>query len=253
VNCELPELFSLFLRTNSRLLIVEHTTKPWLFFPALGKIVRTSLKFKKVKWISVSSSEAIWMGPKSPDYIIPNLVKSSGKIFQELQKECRITRLVFIGRFAIEKNPMAVCEVSAKLDMPVLFIGDGILREQILTKCQDFGLDFKIQSFLPNPWSLIEPGDVVIVPSLWEGDGLVVLEALHLGVPILVSDNADMRRLKLPEKNYFNDLVSCEDRIRTNLSCATNLRVPPPRASSILVCRSDQNIYTLWATCLSDL
>jgi glycosyltransferase involved in cell wall biosynthesis len=113
-------------------------------------------------------------------------------------------------------------------------------------------LNFTIESFLPNPWSLINPGDVVVVPSLWEGDGLVVLEALHLGVPILVSDIKDLRRLKLPEKNYFHDLTSCEDQIRTNIFCATNLSVPPESASGILESRSPQHIYNLWATCLAD-
>ena len=253
INCELPEFLSIFIRSKSKLYVVEHTTKPWQFMPILGRVVRAILKYKKVKWVSVSSNQAIWMGPKFPDFIIPNLISSEGNSLHALPKDCKISRLVFIGRFTAEKNPMVVCQVSADLKLPALFIGSGILKEQIHTKCKELGVDFMINNFVPNPWSFVKPGDVVVVPSLWEGDGLVVLEALGLGVPILVSDNSDLRRLNLPEVNYFKDSNDCVDRIRAYISCAVNLSVPRNTVSDILEKRSAQNIYSLWATCLANL
>ena len=252
VNCELPEFFSVFTRGNHKLIIVEHTTRPWLFMPLLGKFVRLLLKFKKAKWVSDSSNLPIWMGPKIPDMIIPNLVYAERESYKSISHYKHITRLVFIGRFAVQKNPLALCQIAKITDLPVLFVGDGILRGKIDAECSELGIEHEILGFSSNPWEFINEGDVVVVPSLWEGDGLVVLEALQLGLPILLLEIPDLRRLNLPKVNYFRDINECANKIISNYFSVANLRVSAKETEAILKNRSPDHIFGLWDSFLKE-
>jgi glycosyltransferase involved in cell wall biosynthesis len=72
--------------------------------------------------------------------------------------------------------------------------------------------------YIENPFQSFDVGDLLVVPSRWEGDGLVVLEAIKFGAPLLISDIPDFRRFNLAEKHYFRDandltrlILDCED------------------------------------------
>jgi glycosyltransferase involved in cell wall biosynthesis len=52
------------------------------------------------------------------------------------------------------------------------------------------------------------------VPSEYEGDGLVVVEAILAGAPILLRDNEDLRRFELPDSHYFRSQKELEEKIR---------------------------------------
>ena len=66
-------------------------------------------------------------------------------------------------------------------------------------------LDITLLGHSLTPWDYLMQGDVVVVPSLYEGDGLVVSEALTVGAPILLLDTPDLRRFELSDSNYFYD------------------------------------------------
>lgn len=57
-----------------------------------------------------------------------------------------------------------------------------------------------------NPWLAVQEGDLLVVPSKYEGDGLVVVEALHQKIPILIADIPEFRRFALPNSNYCKDV-----------------------------------------------
>jgi glycosyltransferase involved in cell wall biosynthesis len=252
INCELPEFFTAFVRTQGKFIVVEHTTKPWNSFPTLGRFTRLILKVRKAKWVSVSSSQQIWMGPKSPDFVIPNLVDDRGSSSISRVKDSRVTRLVFIGRFAVEKNPLFLCLLAKRLSLPILYVGEGSLRKEMISECEKVSVSIQIEDFCLDPWQHIRPGDVVIVPSLWEGDGLVVLEAIKIGIPILISDIQDLRRLNLPDKNYFQSLKGCVELLTQNSESTNNFRVSPEKVKTILASRSPSTVYKLWIQSLVD-
>ncbi len=71
-----------------------------------------------------------------------------------------------------------------------LIIGEGIYREKIKEWIKELGLDEAV--VMPGYYSPIENiygvCDVLCVPSLMEGLGMVVLEAMHFNVPVAASD-----------------------------------------------------------------
>jgi glycosyltransferase involved in cell wall biosynthesis len=104
--------------------------------------------------------------------------------------------VLFAGKFLPAKQPLLLLESFlqiASVDDALVFVGDGPQREQLETLaatrsdlCIRF-LPFANQSEMPVRYAL---ADVFALPSsgLYETWGLAVNEAMHAGVPCLVSD-----------------------------------------------------------------
>jgi hypothetical protein len=72
-NCELPEAFVAFSCSwFKKIIIVEHTSRPWVKRKILGYFVRTILRLRKVSWVTVNSDQKkIWPFNSNAEYI-PN-------------------------------------------------------------------------------------------------------------------------------------------------------------------------------------
>ncbi len=103
--------------------------------------------------------------------------------------------VLFSGKLCVRKRPEMVIEAVSclsqkiKSNLAVLFVGDGELRpklkqmaEAMKVKCLFVG--FQNQTQL-SPY--YHASDLLILPSRYETWGLVVNEALHHGVPCVVS------------------------------------------------------------------
>ena len=214
VNCDLPEFFTVFLFKKFNIICVEHSQNPWRTRVVLGKIVRYLLGIKKAKWVAVSGHLTIWPKNLAPNKVILNAVEGLGK--SQLQFSGPIKRLVFIGRLTFQKNPHAFVRIASNLNLPVLIIGEGTDKSKIFEMANEAKLDADFVGFVKNPWSLMQKNDLLLVPSVYEGDGLVVLEALQRGVPLIISDIIEFRRFELQKINYaknekeFIDIISLE-------------------------------------------
>lgn len=203
LNCELPELFSLIAPSSCKRIVVEHTSKPWIRLRLLGFIVRRRLTHLQTTWVTVSKDGEIW-GVHSvrpihiPNLIVHDLAKLDGRL-------TRIQRLFFVGRLNSIKQPSFILKASQASGIPAILIGDGpefkTLEKQIFEK----SLDVTLHGHSSRPWDQLRLGDLVIVPSLYEGDGLVVSEAIMMGAPLLLLDTPDLRKFNLPDKSYFLD------------------------------------------------
>jgi glycosyltransferase involved in cell wall biosynthesis len=74
-------------------------------------------------------------------------------------------------------------------DLHLLLAGDGALRAQLEAQTADAGLDDRIhflgsRSDVPG---LLAASDLFVLPSLWEGLSMALLEAMATGLPILAS------------------------------------------------------------------
>lgn len=117
-------------------------------------------------------------------------------------------RVVMVGRLWEQKNPMCLIEAAKLLldkydDVDIHFIGDGELRvkmEQFITD-HDLSNNVKILGWLDNVNELLPNYDVFVLPSLWEGMPLAILEAQACGLPTIVSDIPGNSDLVLHESN----------------------------------------------------
>ena len=71
----------------------------------------------------------------------------------------------------------------------LVIAGDGDLAEQLETLAQELGISERVHwlGWRSDAAELIAAYDVVLFPSLWEGFGLVLLEAMSRRVPVIAS------------------------------------------------------------------
>jgi glycosyltransferase involved in cell wall biosynthesis len=200
-NCELPELVVALSPLSVRKIIaVEHTSKPWEKRRALGFIVRRILRFRGVNWVTVStSSNSIWQCASTPICIANPVIPNEFA----LSREGRQTEIVFVGRMRSEKRPEWVIEAAIESGLRLDIFGDGLLKESLQEKYLKHNLKIEFHGYVSNPWESISTPSLVVVPSVYEGDGMVVVEAILAGHEILLADNEDLRRFSLPSGNYF--------------------------------------------------
>ena len=115
-----------------------------------------------------------------------------------------------IGRFEPSKNHDFLIEIFYEIHTinnkaTLLLIGDGALRHFIEDKVKKFGLDDSVifmgtRSDIPE---LLQAMDVFLFPSLYEGLGVVAIEAQATGLRTIVSE-------AIPNEAYLTDLIERE-------------------------------------------
>ena len=244
LNCELPELYGALLRFNGKIMCVEHTTKPWTGRLLLGALIRSILKLKRSEWVTVIDKQRkVWMGGTVVAYI-PNPYNDHLSKNRSTGQESTLT---FIGGLKRNKHPEWVLETGLELNLPVQIFGDGPLRSELEYKYHKYPNQAEFFGFKGDPWNLISSKSLVVVPSDYEGDGLVVIEAAISGNPLLLRDNEDLRRFGFNDKHYFKDLEDLVLVVKRNLETKfKNLIVSPSKTSELQVSRSLHKVTNDW-------
>lgn len=253
LNTDLPELFGSLLFRNSTLVIIEHSNLAWANRTALGKIVRKILSLRGGVWVAVSPHLRIWPGGKSPRAVLQNPLTPSIASVAQPDSSQHLQRLIFIGRMSPEKRPERMLEIAAKCGTKVEFIGEGALKESLQNEATSKNLDVRFHGFVHDAWSFVQPGDLLIVPSASEGDGLIVIEGMKRGIPILLSDITDFRRFALPERNYCRNVEDFVARIDQYGKDLNSLVVPDDIAAPILFNRSLDIVGDDWERFLNSI
>ena len=110
--------------------------------------------------------------------------------------------VIFLGRLTPQKNPDLLIEVfktliSIKSDINIAVVGAGDQYESfkenlIINKLQD---NVVMYGFVENPYPILNASKIMILPSKWEGYGLVAVEALSLGVPVICSGAGGLKTI----------------------------------------------------------
>jgi glycosyltransferase involved in cell wall biosynthesis len=199
-NCELPELFvALSSSMKSKILVVEHTSNPWDGRRLLGTVVRFILRIRSADWVTVSSNQQkVWNGSNFPQYIAnPINIEDLSHVSNKHRK------VVFIGRLRPEKRPEWAIASALEAGLSIELFGDGSSRDDLEAKYVDESESVTFHGFAKKPWREISKDSIVVLPSVYEGDGMVAAEAIIRGQKILLADNLDLRRFNLPDENYF--------------------------------------------------
>ena len=113
--------------------------------------------------------------------------------FQRPEKECMV--YANMGRLSPEKNQKNLIEAFRKLheeyrDTKLYILGDGPLKEELKTLVREYHLeqDVILTGNLPNPFALLKECGCFVLPSLYEGQPMSILEVRVLGLPIIISD-----------------------------------------------------------------
>jgi glycosyltransferase involved in cell wall biosynthesis len=103
------------------------------------------------------------------------------------------TRLLFVGRLAVQKRPERLIEALSRMAIPatLTIVGDGEDREKLEQLVHDKNLrnvEFRGALFGEQLLQAYKDADVFVLPSDKEGMPLVALEAMATGLPIVGSD-----------------------------------------------------------------
>lgn len=112
---------------------------------------------------------------------------------RKIQKN-NIFRVGFVGRLEPIKNPKILLEVlkillSKNVPAELWLIGDGTERAAIESRVYELELQEQVHLFgyQNNPSSFLCRCDVYVQPSLSEGFGLAVVEAMGCGLPVIAT------------------------------------------------------------------
>lgn len=95
----------------------------------------------------------------------------------------------FVGRFEEQKQPLFFLQAIAHMaDVHAVMIGDGSMHKSIVEAARALPPDkVTILGYHPDAAELMSGFDLFCLPSRWEGLGLVLLEAMIRGIPVLGS------------------------------------------------------------------
>lgn len=145
--------------------------------------------------------------------------------------------ILYVGRLSQPKNPLGflaiIDELRTQMDMTgmrVMMVGDGELRSQCETyiaQHQLIGLVTMV-GFQRNPYVYMAHTKVLVMPSEWEGFGLVALEAMAFGVPVVCSGAGGLKEIvndsygKIVDRAMYNskeeEIIQYVDEIKLLLS-----------------------------------
>ena len=116
-----------------------------------------------------------------------------------------------IGRFAPVKNHKFLLEILKRLcaiknNAVLCLVGEGERKKDIIDRVKDSGLEDRVifidsSKNIEKYYSMF---DIFLLPSLFEGFGLVAVEAQYAGVPVVVSENRVPKEVAI--SNYIHYL-----------------------------------------------
>ena len=109
-------------------------------------------------------------------------------------------QILSVGRLAKQKNYSAALHALSQLkeeNIRYTILGEGNQRAELEELVASLGLSDKIA--LEGHRSDITPfltgADIFLIPSLWEGFGLVAVEGMNAGLPVVASDVSGLREV----------------------------------------------------------
>lgn len=176
------------------------------------------------KWITdrfaCSDVAGKWMFPGREYKMIPNGINLDNFAYNEqdrdaIREKYNIGDKVVVGnvgRFSPSKNHSFIVDVfevyhRKNPNSVLMFVGEGADKERIWNQVLHRGLfdDVVFTGAVSDVWRYLSAMDVFLFPSLWEGLGIVLIEAQANALPSLVSSNVP-REVALSELIHFLNL-----------------------------------------------
>jgi glycosyltransferase involved in cell wall biosynthesis len=156
--------------------------------------------------------------------------------YPDIRKELSIPAdamlIVFVARFTSHKQPLTLIQafkeaVAKNPALHLLMVGDGDQKEEAVKKINEWKLNDKItlQSFRQDVPAVLAASDIFVLPSLWEGLPIGLLEAMSMGKAIIAS-NVDGTS-EIIEHNKNGWLVETNDLVRTTAEALVHVSNDP--------------------------
>jgi Glycosyltransferase len=188
-----------------------------------------SLEYKK-KWIgwldkfSYNKKKSIILGvsnhtltdyfnflkiPKQRSYVLYNFVdiKTFAAAASGIPRSDDNFKLVTVGNLKAQKNQWFLLNAFTKLkghNISLDIYGDGPLKQDFLKFIHKHDLPVRLMGKIENIEKVLKEYDLFVMPSLYEGFSLSVLEAMAMQMPLLLSDIDSFKEQCDNTAVYFN-------------------------------------------------
>ena len=164
-----------------------------LLAPFFEKLM-IKLNYDAIHTVSEASKEdLVKFGAKKPIYVIPNTIEFS----EMVSAEAIPIQFIYVGRLVFYKNLEIVIKAInvVRKEVPkikLIIVGDGPHKETLVKLVKNLQLEshieFKGHVTEDEKMKLIASSNALVLPSLCEGFGLVILEAFSQNRPVLASN-----------------------------------------------------------------
>lgn len=202
---------------NIKLIYTEHnTTNKRRKIPLLWLFERLLYaRYAHIICISegVHKSLAKWVGQKIAHRLVT--IPNGSRIYTLAERTAlqgRLPRLVSVGSLSSRKNFATAIRAIAQLNDEIesyTIIGEGPERSRLEQIIQNEKLENKVKlvGWCDTIELHLHSADIQLIPSLWEGFGLVAVEGMSTGLPVVAS-NVDGLREVLDEVNPSVTLIN---------------------------------------------
>lgn len=115
-------------------------------------------------------------------------------------------------------------------------IGDGEELDKLQATAENCGISERVffHGWSENPWELVKTCTAFVLSSEYESFGLVLVEALARGIPVISSDCPHGPKEIVNERNGWRYPVGDVDRLSSIMGDIINMRVPLPSIDSCI-------------------
>lgn len=234
-NTPVINLIALLFKGKERIIIVDHVvvdqdTKNNQIIKYFLTILSKNIYQKADRAVAISKpltkyyEEKIGILTKKivniPNFIDIKKINSLGSeiIVSEYDDIYKLPVIVSVGRLSQQKGQWHLIRAFKKVievlpEANLLLIGDGELRNILLQLSQDIGTEKNVHflGWQTNPIKYMSKADLFVFPSLWEGFGLALVEAMACGIPVISTDcQAGPRDILAPDTNLELEISDLE-------------------------------------------
>lgn len=149
---------------------------------------------------SAHAAENLFGARAKEAYVLPNAIPaakfySTAEERAEAKAALRLTgkTALFVGRFVYQKNLFFLLKAFAAAqktaDMTLVLVGGGADEQALREQAADLGIEKRVRFVPPcDPAPYYKAADVFLLPSRYEGLGIVAIEAQAAGLPCILSD-----------------------------------------------------------------
>jgi glycosyltransferase involved in cell wall biosynthesis len=145
--------------------------------------------------------------------------------YNDIRKELGIDEkeilLLFVARFTAHKQPLTLIKsfATALKKMPalkLLMVGDGDEKEKALVLAKELAIEKNIifQPFRQDVPAILHAANIFILPSLWEGLPIGLLEAMSMGKAVIATNvDGTCEIIKHQQNGHLIEVSKLEDEL----------------------------------------
>lgn len=184
------------IKGNYKLISHLHNNPSWIKKLNINSIIYAlvSVKFDKVFIVSESIYKEFIFRKliEKKVHLVSNPLSRSDILNEDNKKYEKEYDIAFIGRFCEQKDPEKFIKIVKQFKVngkPIkaLMIGEGSWKNKVIDWIDYYDVNecIELRNFERNPFPYFKKSRIIVMPSKFEGFGLVAYESLCFGVPVI--------------------------------------------------------------------